>query len=61
MFFDDCGPGGKLQISPDYVRREFDHLKRDSESAGWVTNGLIARPLRHRICLNNAISAAPSS
>ncbi|XP_057252050.1 protein root UVB sensitive 1, chloroplastic [Beta vulgaris subsp. vulgaris] len=58
---DDCGPGGKLQISLDYVRREFDHLKHDSESAGWVTNGLIARPLPHRICLNNTISAAPSS
>ncbi|XP_021753923.1 protein root UVB sensitive 1, chloroplastic-like [Chenopodium quinoa] len=58
---DDCRPGGKLQISLDYVRREFDHAKHDSELAGWVTDGLIARPLLHRICLNNNVSTASSS
>lgn len=58
---DDCRPSGKLQISLDYVQREFDHAKHDSELAGWVTDGLIARPLPHRICLNNNVSAASSS
>ncbi|GKC53372.1 pentatricopeptide repeat-containing protein [Tanacetum coccineum] len=33
---DDCGPGGMLQISLEYVEREFNHAKRDGELAGWV-------------------------
>ncbi|XP_048332142.1 protein root UVB sensitive 1, chloroplastic isoform X2 [Ziziphus jujuba] len=45
----DCKPGGRLQISLDYVQREFNHVKNDGESVGWVTDGLIARPLTHRI------------
>lgn len=45
----DCRPGGRLQISLDYVTREFNHAKTDSESVGWVTDGLIARPLPNRI------------
>ncbi|PWA86623.1 Protein kinase, ATP binding site-containing protein [Artemisia annua] len=45
----DCGPGGMLQISLDYVEREFNHAKRDGELAGWVTDSLIARPKPHRI------------
>ncbi|KAK9716018.1 hypothetical protein RND81_06G206200 [Saponaria officinalis] len=50
---DDCSPGGKLQISLEYAQREFDHVKHDSELAGWVLDGLIARPLCHRICIDN--------
>ncbi|WOH11468.1 hypothetical protein DCAR_0830955 [Daucus carota subsp. sativus] len=46
---DDCRPGGKLQISLEYVQREFNHVKCDGELAGWVTEGLIARPAPHRI------------
>ncbi|XVE57307.1 hypothetical protein DITRI_Ditri04bG0080900 [Diplodiscus trichospermus] len=45
----DCRPGGRLQISIEYVQREFNHVKVDSESVGWVTDGLIARPLSNRI------------
>ncbi|GKB49304.1 protein root UVB sensitive 1, chloroplastic, partial [Tanacetum coccineum] len=30
---DDCGPGGMLQISLEYVEREFNHAKRDGELA----------------------------
>ncbi|XVF52135.1 hypothetical protein PTKIN_Ptkin04bG0240300 [Pterospermum kingtungense] len=45
----DCRPGGRLQISLEYVQREFNHVKIDSESVGWVTDGLIARPLSNRI------------
>ncbi|GAV68489.1 DUF647 domain-containing protein [Cephalotus follicularis] len=45
----DCRPGGRLQISLEYVQREFNHVKHDSESVGWVTDGLIARPLPNRI------------
>ncbi|GAB4857989.1 Protein root UVB sensitive 1, chloroplastic [Ancistrocladus abbreviatus] len=51
---DDCRQGGKLQISLDYVQREFNHLKNDAELVGWITDGLIARPLPCRISLNNA-------
>lgn len=58
---DDCRAGGKLQVSLDYTRREFEHARRDSELAGWVTDGLIARPLPHRISLKNHVSAAPTS
>ncbi|GKD32118.1 protein root UVB sensitive 1, chloroplastic, partial [Tanacetum coccineum] len=47
--FDDCGPGGMLQISSEYVEREFNHAKRDGELAGWVTDSLIARPKPNRI------------
>nr|XP_043628773.1 protein root UVB sensitive 1, chloroplastic [Erigeron canadensis] len=47
--FDDCGPGGMLQISLEYVEREFNHAKHDGEVAGWVTDSLVARPLPHRI------------
>ncbi|KAK1379170.1 Protein root UVB sensitive 1, chloroplastic [Heracleum sosnowskyi] len=46
---DDCRPGGKLQISLEYVQREFNHVKCDGELAGWVTEGLIARPSPNRI------------
>ncbi|KAM5565318.1 protein root UVB sensitive 1, chloroplastic [Rosa sericea] len=45
----DCRPGGRLEMSLDYVRREFNHVKTDGESAGWVTDGLIARPAPNRI------------
>ncbi|GJR42337.1 retrotransposon protein, putative, ty1-copia subclass [Tanacetum coccineum] len=31
---DDCGPGGMLQISLEYVEREFNHAKCDGELAG---------------------------
>ncbi|KAI9153072.1 hypothetical protein LWI28_005463 [Acer negundo] len=45
----DCRAGGRLQISLEYVEREFNHVKNDSASVGWVTDGLIARPLPNRI------------
>ncbi|CAL5440949.1 unnamed protein product [Camellia sinensis] len=46
---DDCRPGGKLQISLEYIQREFNHVKNDGQLAGWATDGLIARPLPNRI------------
>lgn len=46
---DDCRLGGRLRISLDYVEREFNHVKKDGELAGWITDGLIARPLPSRI------------
>lgn len=55
---DDCRPGGKLQISLEYVQREFNHVKDDGELAGWVTEGLIARPLPYRIRPGYVSSAA---
>ncbi|KAA8521082.1 hypothetical protein F0562_011765 [Nyssa sinensis] len=55
--FDDCRPGGRLQISLEYVQREFYHVKNDGELAGWVTDGLIARPLPNRICPGYVSSA----
>ncbi|KAG8375213.1 hypothetical protein BUALT_Bualt10G0077000 [Buddleja alternifolia] len=59
---DDCRPGGRLQISLEYVQREFNHLKNDGEAAGWVLDGLIARPLPNRVRIGNeaASSAAVS-
>ncbi|KAJ8444852.1 hypothetical protein Cgig2_029783 [Carnegiea gigantea] len=54
---EDCRPGGKLHLSLEYVQREFNHVKNDSELAGWVTDGLIARPLPHRICLETIRAA----
>ncbi|GJW26934.1 RNA-directed DNA polymerase, eukaryota [Tanacetum coccineum] len=38
---DDCGPGGMLQISLEYVEREFNHAKRDGELAGWIRDSLL--------------------
>lgn len=46
---DDCKPGGRLYMSLEYTRWEYNHVKSDSEAAGWVTDGLIARPLPNRI------------
>ncbi|KAF7829096.1 protein root UVB sensitive 1, chloroplastic [Senna tora] len=45
----DSKPGGRLQLSLDYVEREFNHVRNDGEAAGWITDGLIARPLPNRI------------
>ncbi|KAK4745750.1 hypothetical protein SAY87_012062 [Trapa incisa] len=45
----DCRLGGRLRMSLEYVQREFKHVKDDAESAGWVTDGLIARPSPDRI------------
>ncbi|KAF4366331.1 protein root UVB sensitive 1, chloroplastic [Cannabis sativa] len=45
----DCKPGGRLQMSLEYVEREFNHVKSDGESVGWATDGLIARPSPNRI------------
>ncbi|RDY12280.1 Protein root UVB sensitive 1, chloroplastic, partial [Mucuna pruriens] len=53
----DSKPGGKLHISLDYVEREFNHVKNDGELVGWVTDGLIARPLPNRIRLDNTASS----
>ncbi|KAK4729258.1 hypothetical protein R3W88_022246 [Solanum pinnatisectum] len=50
----DCRPGGRLQMSLEYVEREFNHVKTDGEVAGWVTDSLIARPLPNRIRLDYA-------
>lgn len=57
---DDCRPGGRLQISLEYVQREFNHLKNDSEFVGWATDGLIARPLPNRIRLGH-VASTPTS
>lgn len=62
--YSDCKPGGRLHISLDYVRREFELAKEDSETVGWVTEGLIARPLPTRIRLgydSEPSSSSPSS
>ncbi|CAH9077579.1 unnamed protein product [Cuscuta europaea] len=45
----DCSPGGRLEISLQYIEREFEHVKNDSEVVGWAVDGLIARPLPNRI------------
>ena len=58
---DDCRAGGKLQISLEYVQREFNHVKKDSEVAGWVLDGLIARPLPNRVQVGNGTTSAASS
>lgn len=58
---DDCRPGGKLQISLEYVQREFNHVKNDSETAGWVLDGLIARPLHNRIRVGNETESPAAS
>ncbi|CAH8380786.1 unnamed protein product [Eruca vesicaria subsp. sativa] len=61
--YSDCKPGGRLHISLDYVRREFELAKEDSETVGWVTEGLIARPLptRIRVGYDSEPSSSPSS
>ncbi|PIN07926.1 hypothetical protein CDL12_19505 [Handroanthus impetiginosus] len=57
---DDCRPGGRLQISLEYVQNEFNHVKNDSEIAGWVVDGLIARPLPNQVRVGNE-SASPTT
>lgn len=57
---DDSKPGGRLQLSLDYVEREFNHVRNDGETVGWVTDGLIARPLPNRIRPGNMASHVSS-
>ena len=57
---DDCKPGGRLQISLEYVQREFNHVTNDSLLVGWATDGLIARPLPNRVCLGHVASSPRS-
>ncbi|CAI0390585.1 unnamed protein product [Linum tenue] len=55
----DCERGGKLRLSLEYVRWEFDHAREDSVSVGWAADGLIARPLPNRVRLDvNAAATA---
>lgn len=56
----DCRNGGRLQISLEYVLREFNHVKTDGDSVGWVMDGLIARPLPNRIRLEHVASSIAS-
>ncbi|KAK7307408.1 hypothetical protein VNO77_40445 [Canavalia gladiata] len=53
----DSKPGGRLHLSLDYVEREFNHVRNDGESVGWVMDGLIARPLPNRIRQGNTASS----
>ncbi|KAK6137221.1 hypothetical protein DH2020_029038 [Rehmannia glutinosa] len=57
IIVDDCRPGSRLQISLEYVQREFNHVKNDGEIAGWVVDGLIARPSPNRIRIGNQIAS----
>ncbi|KAK8944629.1 hypothetical protein KSP39_PZI008263 [Platanthera zijinensis] len=45
----ECGPGGRLQISLEYAQREFVHAKHDGSQCGWLTDGLVAKPLPNRV------------
>ncbi len=56
----DCRNGGRLQISLEYVQREFNHVKKDGDSMGWITDGLVARPLPTRIRLGHVASSVAS-
>ncbi|XP_059442768.1 protein root UVB sensitive 1, chloroplastic-like [Corylus avellana] len=56
----ECRNGGRLQISLEYVQREFNHVKSDGDSVGWVMDGLIARPLPNRIRLEHVASSIAS-
>lgn len=57
----DCRNGGRLQISLEYVEREFNHVKTDGDSLGWVMDGLIARPLPNRIRLEHVVASSIAS
>ncbi|KAI3468525.1 hypothetical protein Pfo_025188 [Paulownia fortunei] len=57
---DDCKPGARLQLSSEYVQREFNHVKNDGEVAGWVVDGLIARPLPNRVRIGNETASLAS-
>ncbi|XP_050230870.1 protein root UVB sensitive 1, chloroplastic [Mercurialis annua] len=56
----DCKLGGRLQISLEYMQREFIHVRNDSVAMGWVADGLIARPLPNRICAPNLATSVAS-
>lgn len=51
----DCRQGGRLQMSLKYVEREFNHVKNDGTSMGWVVDGLVARPFPNRIRVGNML------
>lgn len=51
----ECRPGGRLEVSLDYMQREFSHAKHDGSNGGWVMDGLIARPLPVRIRVGDVV------
>ncbi|EEF42558.1 conserved hypothetical protein [Ricinus communis] len=54
----DCRSGGRLQVSLEYMQREFSHVRNDSISVGWVADGLIARPLPNRIYPGDLVASS---
>ncbi|XP_073051027.1 protein root UVB sensitive 1, chloroplastic [Primulina eburnea] len=56
----DCRLGGRLQISLEYVQNEFNHVKNDSAVAGWIVDGLIARPLTNRVRIGSDPASLPA-
>ncbi|KAG0563427.1 hypothetical protein KC19_8G030500 [Ceratodon purpureus] len=52
----DSGNGGVLRVSHDFMAQKFDQIRQDIGAAGWICEGLVARPAPNRL-----LESAPSS
>jgi hypothetical protein len=54
----DSGSGGVLRVSHDFMAQKFEQIRQDIGAAGWICEGLIARPAPNRL-LESAPSPTP--
>lgn len=45
----DSRSGGVLRVSHAYMAKQFEQIKQDLGAAGWICEGLIARPAPNRL------------
>lgn len=45
----DSGNGGVLRVSHDFMAQQFEQVQQDIGAAGWICEGLIARPAPNRL------------
>lgn len=45
----DSRKGGVLRVSHDFMAQQFEQIKQDIGAAGWICEGLIARPAPNRL------------
>lgn len=54
----DSGNGGVLRVSQDFMAQKFEQIRQDIRAAGWICEGLIARPAPNRL-LESAPTPTP--
>lgn len=45
----DCNQGGVLRVSLEYMEQQYERIREDFGTGGWICEGLIARPASNRL------------